>query len=375
MRLELSEGQEFFRETTRRFLESEAPVTRVRELADAEAGFDRGWWRKAGELGWTGLFVAEADGGGSLSGRPLCDAVIVAEEMGRLVAPGPFLPVNVVAAALAASGTAEQKADVLPLLASGEAIATWAFAEPSRAWDEVGMHLVAEPTLDGFTLRGTKAWVEAAAEAEHFLVTARTGDGLTQFLVPARAEGVVVTSGRSIDLVRRYGSVRFDDAQVPASAVVGEVGGAEGDVARQLQIALSLQCAETVGVIDRAFEFTVDYTQDRFAFGRPIASFQALKHRMADMLLWLESAKAISDAAAQAADARADDAASVVSAAKAYVGTKAIAILQDCIQLHGGIGVTWEHDIHLYLRRATVNRAVYGTPEFHQERICQLLGV
>jgi alkylation response protein AidB-like acyl-CoA dehydrogenase len=375
MRLELSEDQEFFRETTRRFLESEAPLTRVRELADTAAGFDRGWWLKAGELGWTGLFVPEAHGGGSLSGSPLVDAVIVAEELGRLVAPGPFLPVNVVAAALAASGSDEQQAEVLPRLGTGEVIATWAFAETGSPWDSAGVGLVAEPAGDGFILTGTKVWVEAAAEADQFLVTARTGDGITQLLVPAGTDGVVVTPGRSMDLVRRYGSVRFDGAQLPASAVVGNVGGAAADAERQLQIALSLQCAETVGAIDRVFEFTVEYMQERFAFGRPIASFQALKHRVADMLLWVESAKATSDGAAEAIDAGAADAPLLVRAAKAYVGVKSLEILQDCVQLHGGIGVTWEHDLHLYLRRVTVNRAVYGTPEHHQERICRLLEI
>src|SRR5262245_22735771 len=160
MRLELSDDQEMFRETSRRFLESEAPLTHVRELADTEAGFDRGWWRKAAELGWSGLFVSELHGGGNLSGQPLCDAAIVAEEIGRLVAPGPFLPVNIVAAALEASGSAEQQAEVLSLLVSGEATATWAFAEASRTWDGAGVGLIAEREGDGFTLHGTKTWVE-----------------------------------------------------------------------------------------------------------------------------------------------------------------------------------------------------------------------
>jgi alkylation response protein AidB-like acyl-CoA dehydrogenase len=260
-------------------------------------------------------------------------------------------------------------------LASGNRIAAWAFAEPERAWSADGVGLVARTHGSDFSLHGTKAYVEAAAQADDFLVTARAAEGLTQFLVPATTEGLTVIPGQSIDLVRRYGSIHFDGVRLPASAVLGDVGGAANDVERQLEVALSLQCAETVGIIDRVFEFTVPYTQDRYAFGRPIASFQALKHRIADMLLWLESAKAASDAAAQAIDSSASDAGSAISAAKAYVGFKSIAILQDCIQLHGGIGLTWEHDIHLYLRRATVNRSVYGTPEHHQERICQLLGV
>jgi alkylation response protein AidB-like acyl-CoA dehydrogenase len=193
-------------------------------------------------------------------------------------------------------------------------------------------------------------------------------------LVPAETDGVTVTRGRSIDLVRRFGSIAFDDARVPLSAVVGDIGGAGDAVERQLQIALALQCAETVGAADRVFEFTIEYAQDRYAFGRPIASFQALKHRIADMLMWLEFSKAISDAAARAVD-RDEDAARLVSVAKAYVGDRCLDLIDDCVQINGGIGVTWEHDIHIYSRRAAVNRAVFGSPEEHRERIAALLEV
>jgi alkylation response protein AidB-like acyl-CoA dehydrogenase len=372
--LELTEDQEFFRDTTRRFLESEAPLTTVRALWDTTDGLERDWWSKAAELGWTTLFVPEEHGGGSLSGHPAEDAVIVAEEMGRAVAPGPFLPVNVVCAALARDGSADQQAELFPGLLAGETIATWAFAERGGSWDASGVSLTAEPSGDSIVLTGRKAYVEAAGVADSFLVTARTGDGLTQLLVPADTDGVSVTPGRSIDLVRRYGSIGFDGARVPASAVVGEVGGAADAVDRQLQIALALQCAETVGAADRVFEFTIEYAQDRYAFGRPIASFQALKHRIADMLVWLEFSKSISDGAARAVD-RDEDAARMVSVAKAYVADRCLDLIDDCVQINGGIGVTWEHDIHIYSRRAAVNRAVYGSPEEHKERLCTLLDV
>ena len=158
--------------------------------------------------------------------------------------------------------------------------------------------------------------------------------------------------------------------RVPAAAVVGEVGGAAAAVERQLEIALALQCAEIVGAADRVFEFTIEYAQDRFAFGRPIASFQALKHRIADMLVWLEFSKAISDARGQGGRRRrATKPARLVSVAKAYVGDKCLDIIDDCVQINGGIGVTWEHDIHLYSRRVAVDRAVYGSPEEHKERL------
>jgi alkylation response protein AidB-like acyl-CoA dehydrogenase len=372
--LELTEEQEFFRDTTRRFLESEAPLTTVRALWDTDDGFERDWWAKAAELGWTTLFVPDEHGGGSLSGNPVQDAVIVAEEMGRLVAPGPFLPVNVVCAALARDGSSEQQAELFPALLAGESIATWAFGERGSMWDPRGVALTAEPVGDEVVLTGEKAYVEAGGVADHVLVTARTGDGLTQVIVPADAAGVTVTRGRSLDLVRRYASIAFDGVRVPSSAVLGDVGGAADAVERQLEIALALQCAETVGAADRVFEFTIEYAQDRYAFGRPIASFQALKHRIADMLVWLEFSKSISDAAARAVDAG-SDAARLVSVAKAYVSDRCLDLIDDCVQINGGIGVTWEHDIHIYSRRVAVNRAVYGSPEEHRERLCTLLGV
>ncbi len=374
MNLELTEDQEFFRETTRRFLEAEVPLTAVRELWDSVDGFDRQWWVKAAELGWTSMFVPEAHGGGSLSGSPTVDAVIVAEEMGRLVSPGPLLPVNVVAAAVAAEGSGAQQAALLPGLLSGESIATWAYAERGGAWNDAGVHATAEVDGDAVVLHGTKAYVEAAGVADTFLVTARTGEHLTQVLVPSDADGLTVTRGRSIDLTRRYGSLNFEGTRLPLDAVVGAVGGADEQVGRQLCLALALQNAETIGAADRVFEITVEYAQDRFAFGRPIASFQALKHRIADMLMWLEFSKAIADGSARAIDAGDPEASRLVSIAAAYVGDRCLDVIDDCVQISGGIGVTWEHDVHLYSRRVAVNRAVYGSPEQHRERVAVLLG-
>jgi alkylation response protein AidB-like acyl-CoA dehydrogenase len=211
--------------------------------------------------------------------------------------------------------------------------------------------------------------VEAAAGADHLLVAARTGDGVAQFLLPATAPGVTVTPLRSLDFTRRYAEVRFDHAEAGDDAMLGSAD----DMERQLQLAVALQCAETVGVIDRVFTFTVEYAFDRFTFGRALASYQALKHRFADMKTWLEACHATAAGAADAVEAGSPDAARLVSVAAAYIGDRSTAIIQDCVQLHGGIGVTWEHDIHLYLRRATVNRATYGTPHDHRERVAALL--
>ena len=373
MNLELTEDQEFFRETTRKFLEVEVPLTAVRALYESPEGFGRDWWRQAAELGWTSPYVPEAHGGGSISGSPTRDAVIVAEEMGRLVSPGPYLPTNVVAAALASDGSADQQASVFPGLLSGETIVSWAYAETAGRWDTASIVLTA--TIDGgdVILDGTKAYAEAAGVADRLLVTARTADGLTQVLVPVPTEGVTVIPGRSVDITRRFGRITFEGARLPIDAVVGEVGGAGSTVERQLEIALALQCAELVGIADRTMEFTLEYGRDRFAFGRPIVSFQALKHRIADMTHWLEGSKAVTDELARAIDDGDDDRARLASVAKAFVGDRCPDIVDDCVQITGGIGVTWEHDLHLYNRRAIVNRALFGSPEEHRERVYALI--
>ena len=373
--LDLSEDQEFFRETTRKFLETEVPVATVRKLADDPSGFTREWWKRGAELGWTSMLVPEELGGGSLSGKGLLDLAIVAEEMGRLVSPGPLLPTNVVTAALAERGSAAQKEALLEGLVSGDLLASWALYEPRGRWQAPQLSLEARASGDGFVLRGTKAPVEAGAQVDHFLVTARTDGGLTQLLVPADAPGLTRTPLEGLDLVRRYAELRFDDVAVPGSAVLGEVDAAAEDVERQLQIAIALQLAETVGAVDRVFEFTLEWMFDRFSFGRPLASYQALKHRFADMKLWHEANQAAAIGAARAVQERESEAAAKVSAAKSYVGDHATFVIQECVQMHGGLGVTWEHDIHLYLRRATVNQVQYGTPREHRERIAALIGM
>lgn len=384
----LNPEQSFFQETTRRFLEGQAPLTKVRELAGDPAGFDRGWWRRGAELGWTGFLVPEGHGGGTLSGGGLADLAIVAEEFGRMVSPGPLHPTNVVAAALAASGTPEQQAEVLPGIVSGDVVATWCLDEPGRGWRPSDVQLMARPNGDGFVLAGTKAMVEAAGEADWFLVGARldgSGDGLVQFLVPRDAPGLTVIPMNGLDLVRRFGQVGFDDVAVASTALVG-AGDATADIERQLQIAAVLECAQMAGAADRVLEFTAEYALDRYSFGRQLASYQALKHRFADMKLWLEASHAAVEGAARAIDGAARGpsgsngtdaahAARLASAAKVYVGDRVPELVQDCVQMHGGIGVTWEHDIHLYLRRVTLGRGLYGTPDEHRELLAVAAGL
>jgi alkylation response protein AidB-like acyl-CoA dehydrogenase len=371
----LTPEQALFRDTTRGFLEKEAPLTKVRELAVSPVGFDPEWWRRGAELGWASMLVAPAMGGDSISGNGMLDMAIVAEEMGRLVSPGPLVPVNVVAMALSEASNAEDHAEVIERLMSGTAIASWAVYEPDRGWDPAALAVTATRDGDDYILTGTKDRVDSGDQADYLLVTARAGEGLTQFLVPVTAAGVTVTRDQSLDLVRRFATVRLEEVRISPSGLVGAPGDGAAATARQLQTAVALQCAELTGAAGRVFEFTVQWAFDRYSFGRPLASYQALKHRFADMRLWLEASQAAAGAAAKAVPAGGTEAAELTSVAKAYIGERATDIIQDCVQLHGGIGVTWEHDIHLYLRRATVDRALWGTPSEHRRLLADILNV
>lgn len=368
MLLEPSSDQEFFRETTGRFLKEHVPVGELRRLRDDPVGFSDDYWTRGADLGWTSLLVSEAHGGGSISDHGLVDLTLVAHEFGRHAAPGPLTTTNVVAATLSEVAGAAQ-AQVLAELLSGASIATWCFAEPQPN-DRLGA-VALEVRVDGdeVVLNGVKRPVESAGRADNLLVTGRTGSGLTQVLVPRDAPGVSIAPMRTVDLTRRFSVVSFDNVRVPATAVVGGVGQGDAQVERQLQLALVLINAESVGAMQAAFDMTVEWAFDRYSFGRPLASYQALKHRFADMKSWLEASHAISDEAAVAVASGSPQAAELASVAKAFIGQYGAELMQDCVQLHGGIGVTFEHDLHLYLRRHTVNRALYGTPTEHRQRI------
>jgi alkylation response protein AidB-like acyl-CoA dehydrogenase len=373
MRLGLSDDQEFFRETARRFIEAEVPISVVREWHDLPDGCPQSWWQAAAELGWTSLMVPESMGGGSISGLPIVDLTIVANEMGRGVTPGPFMPTNVVADTLGRSGSPEQQS-LLEGVVAGEVVLAWAFCEPGGDWSAAHVAAEAAPSDGGYVLTGTKIAVEAGAQANHLLVTARTPDGLAQFLLPSDSAGLTITPQESLDLGRRFAEVRFDGVAVGAEALVGQQGAAaEADIERQRQVMLVLQCADNAGSATKVLEFTVEYAFDRYSFGRPLASYQALKHRFADMKLWVEASQAAADGAADALVAD-QEAARMASVAKSYVGDHSADLMQDCVQIHGGIGVTYEHDLHLYIRRATVNRGLFGTPAEHRDYLSRING-
>jgi alkylation response protein AidB-like acyl-CoA dehydrogenase len=370
--LDLTSDQEFFRDTTSRLLNDHVPAGVLRGLRHDPVGFGDDYWSRGAELGWTSLLVDEMHGGGSISGVGLIDLTLIAYEFGRHAAPGPLTPTNVVAATLSEEEGAKH-ADVVAELVAGTSVATWCWAEPKPRNHLGAVSLDIRVEGDALVLRGVKRPVESAERADHLLVTGRTGTSLTQVLVPRAAPGLSVSPLRTVDVTRRFSVVTFDDVRVPAAAVVGSLGQADAQVERQLQRALVLLGAEAVGAMQRAFDLTVEWAFDRYTFGRPLASYQALKHRFADMKAWLEASHAISDEAAAAVASGSADAAELVSAAKAFIGEYGGELMHDCVQIHGGIGVTFEHDLHLFLRRQTVNRALYGTPAEHRQRITDLI--
>jgi len=362
--------QMLFAATTQAFLEKEASLNHVRGLHDSGFSFQKDWWQRATELGWASLLVPEELGGGSVSGNGVADLALVAEQIGRTVAPGPLHPVSVVLAGLVeAPGRHEA---FIEALVSGEAVASWAVYEPTRAFAPQQADSTATRTGTGYRIDGVKDRVEAGADSDALLVVAACDGQIRQFLVPTDAPGVTVTQQTSIDLVKRYARVQFDGVEVDESAAVGTAEQTPAIIERQRQLALVLQCAEIVGILDAVLAMTNRWLFDRHSFGRPLASYQALKHRAADMKMWFEASRATTAGAVAAVATRSADAPKLVSVAKAYVADRAPVMLQDCVQLHGGIGVTWEHDLHLYLRRVALYRAMFGSPEDHHRAVYAL---
>jgi alkylation response protein AidB-like acyl-CoA dehydrogenase len=359
-----------FASTAQAFLEKEASLGRLRELHAADTSFEAGWWSRAAELGWTSLLVPEELGGGSVSGSGVRDLAMVAELAGKTVAPGPLHPVSTILAGLVEAP--ENHEGTIESLISGELVGSWAVYEPGRSWAPLNPGVTATPTATGFRLDGVKDRVEAGAESAVLLVVAACDGSPRQFLVPTDAAGVRVEPQRSVDLVKSYARVHFDGVDVESSAAFGSTEQTPELIARQSQIAQILQCAEVIGILDAVMRFTIQWGFDRHSFGRPLGSYQALKHKYADLKIWFEACKATTNAAVAAVADRSPDAEMAVSVAKSYVGEHAAAMLQDCVQLHGGIGVTWEHDLHLYLRRVLLDRSMFGTPEDHNLRVYAL---
>jgi alkylation response protein AidB-like acyl-CoA dehydrogenase len=371
---ELNDDQRVLLDATTRFVEATCPLSRLRERVFDDSGFAAAYRSQAGELGWYSLVVPEALGGGSVSGNGVLDAALVAYRRGRMLQPDPFVGTNVVAYALASAGDDVQQAKVLPALMAGEVSAAWAIAAPPQAVSLDGVAR-ATATAGGYRLTGRATFVEDPGPGGWLLVTASGDDGLSQFLVPPDAQGRRAAPLESLDLTRRFVEVHLDDVELPPSALVGAAGTAVDLVAEQLALACVLTAAESAGAMDHEFSMTLQYAKDRIAFGRPIGSFQAIKHLLADTSLNLEMSKAITLAAARHLGERDGYGLESASMAKAFVGDCGIDLAQSCFQVFGGIGFTWEHDQHLYLRRLTSDAARYGDAAWHRERLCRLAGV
>ena len=375
----LSDDQRVIAEAAQRFIETHCPLTTVRRIADGTEPVDAEYRRQAAELGWFSMLVPEEQGGGSVSGNGLVDASIVAAVRGAALQPGGFIGTNVVASSLcevatSEAGGAQAHSDLIAALVGGHSAAAWAVTGP-KGDPEPGSGVTAIRDGETYLLSGTKTQVQDAVECEQILVTGRLDGSLAQFLVPVGSDGLTIQRMQGLDLTRAQDRVDFDHVRLPAAALVGEPGRSDAVIDRQLQIASVLISAEMVGAMDRNFQDTVAYAKDRIAFGRPIGSFQAIKHLLADTSLALEMSKAVVAAAAESVGARRSDAAEVASIAKAFVGERGITLTQNCFQVFGGIGYTWEHDHHLYMRRITSDAAIYGNAPWHRERICVNAGI
>ena len=362
------------RRTARDFLTKESPSSFVRKVMETEDAYDPALWKKIAAQGWTALGIPEQYGGfGSF-----LDLVVVLEEMGRYLVPGPYYETMAMAVpALLEAGSDAQKKEVLPLIATGEARATVAFTEPTGRWDAEGIALTAQRSGDGWKLDGTKLFVPGAGVADYLIVAARTRgageEGITLFLVKGRPTGLTVKPLSTMDMTHRWYEVKFEGVTLPADAVMGEPDKGWAPLKRALDTATAGLCAEMVGGAAQVMEASVEYAKTRQQFGKPIGIYQAVSHKLADMLLEVESARSVTYYAAWAVDADAPDRPVAASIAKAYTSDAYRNIAGNGIQVHGGIGFTWEHDMHLYFKRAKASEVTLGDPTYHRELVAEAL--
>ena len=369
MRLTVSDEQRALRDSVRRFLADRAPLARVRELMETPDGLDRAVWHQAGDqLGLQGIAIPEEYGG---AGFTFAEQAIVLEELGAALYGGPYLASAVLAAtALLASDDEAARRELLPGIASGQTVATLAFTEDDGSWAPEAIRLAASGDADIWVLDGHKSFVLDGHTADLILVVARAGPGLSLFAVPAGANGLTRRGLPTLDQTRKL--ARLDFGSVPARRIAGD-GAAV--LARTLDVAAVAQAAEQLGGAQRALDMAVAYAKTREQFGRPIGSFQAVKHRCADLLLEVESLRS---AVSYAAAAVAEDSAEipVVSALVAACASDVyFHVAAENIQIHGGIGFTWEHEAHLYFKRAKASELFLGDASYHREHLAERIGV
>jgi alkylation response protein AidB-like acyl-CoA dehydrogenase len=371
-----SQEQEMLRQSARSLLGRECPSAHVRQMMDDERGYSPELWRKMAELGWLGLVLPEEHGGAGLN---YVDLVVVAEEMGRVLLPSPYIWTLMFAEAVSRAGSGEQRRRFLPAIARGELVATAAHLEANGSWEESGITMAARKSGAGFVLEGDKLFVNDAHVADFFLVAARTGgkrgDGVTLFAIDAKRPGIAVTPLKTMDQTRKLGEVRLRGVKAAVGDVVGEVGKGWPVLAAAIDRAKVALAAEMMGGAQKVLETTVEYTKVRQQFGRPIGSFQAVQHKCANMMVDVEGAKSAVYYAAWAVSNAAADAQTAAAVAKAAASDAYRRTAADGIQVHGGIGFTWEHDMHLYFKRAKSSEFTFGDANFNREVVAHLIGL
>jgi alkylation response protein AidB-like acyl-CoA dehydrogenase len=371
----LSEDQEMLQRTAREFLTRECSAIVVRQATQAPAGASDVVERKIAGMGWAGLLVPETYGG---LGLGMLDVAVLLGELGRVAAPGPFLFSAVLATqAIVLAGSRSQKQEWLPKLAHGQATATVALLEESDRLDPPGVRARARRLGADYRISGTKLFVPYANTADLLITTCRTagGDGpagITLFLIDRRAPGVTVRLLDTIDHTRRLCEVEMRNVRVGREHVLGPVGRAWPVIAKLLDVAAVALAADALGGSERVLDMAVAYSKTREQFGRPIGSFQAMKHMAADMVAEIEPARSLLWYAAHALDALPREASRAASMAKASLCDIFARCADRAVQMHGGIGFTWEHDLHFWFKRAKWNELAFGDPSYHRERVATL---
>jgi alkylation response protein AidB-like acyl-CoA dehydrogenase len=379
MNFGFTEEQEALRDATRKFLDNECPTTFVRKMMADDTAHATELWRKIAQLGWLGIIVPEDCGG---SGGSFLDLVVILEEAGKSLLPGPFFASALLGStAVLAGGSPAQKSAILPKVVEGNHILTLALAEKSGRYDAAGVTLAAKSKGSDFVLSGEKLFVPDAHVADQMVVAARTAqgsnpeEGITLFLVDAKAPGVTITQLKTVDMTRRQCHVALQDVAVANAQVLGEVGKGWPILQRVLAQAMAGLCAEMVGTGQKALDIAVAYAKERVQFGKPIGSFQAVKHKCVDMMVQVENARSLTYYAAWTVDENVPEAHQAVPMAKAYCSDMCKTVTSEAIQVHGGIGFTWEHDMHLFYRRGLASEAAFGSAPVHREVVAQTLNL
>ncbi len=369
MEFAFSEEQEELRRYVRQWLDERSPSSEVRKLMESVDGYDQAQWRAMAEMGWQAMAVPEDYGG---AGFGFLELFVILEEQGRSLLCAPFFSSVVLAGtALLEGGSEVQKSEWLPRIASGDTTATVAHAEPGLRGRDA--HTTARRTADGWLIAGTKTNVIDGHTADLLVVSAMTGSDMELFLVPATSPGVHRRPLDTLDQTRKQAEIRLDGVTVPLESLLGDSEAGVDTLARVLDVGAVGLAAEQVGGAERCLEMAVDYAKERQQFGRPIGSFQAIKHKCADMLVRVEAAGAAAHYAAWTIATRADEARTAVPLAKAGCSETFTHCAGENIQIHGGIGFTWEHDAHLYLKRARSSEVMMGDPEHHRRRLADLV--